>query len=257
VRTLVDSTQRQRDEQRRLAREVQLREVLVREVHHRIKNNLQGVNGVLRQFAEQHPETASPINQAISQVQSIAAIHGLQGRSLTGELLLAELVRAVAAGVQGLWHIPITVSIGSEVADCGLAQAEAVPMALVLNELLSNAVKHGGRFGAVRLQLQRAGRHETAIVHLRIVNGVGLDNPDASGASPPTGTACGLALVAALLPPAGARLRQQVRGRQFFSELELEPPVVIWRKSENGVESTAGAAPQQGMGSLNKEKLEA
>jgi hypothetical protein len=143
------------------------------------------------------------------------------------------------------------------VADCGLAQAEAVPMALVLNELLSNAVKHGGRFGAVRLQLQRAGRHEAAVVYLRIVNGVGLDNPDVAGGSPPTGTACGLALVAALLPPAGARLRQQVRGRQFFSELELEPPVVIWRKSENGVDSTVGAAQQQGMGSLNKEKLEA
>jgi PAS domain S-box-containing protein len=257
VRTLVDSTQRQRDEQRRLAREVQLREVLVREVHHRIKNNLQGVNGVLRQFAEQHPETASPINQAISQVQSIAAIHGLQGRSLAGELLLPELVRAVAAGVQGLWHIPITVSIGPEVANCGLAQAEAVPMALVLNELLSNAVKHGGCFGAVLLQLQRAGRHEAAVVHLRIVNGVGSDYPDAAGALPPIGTACGLELVAALLPPAGARLHQQVRGRQFFSELELEPPAVIWRKSENGVDSTAGATQQQGMGPINKEKLEA
>jgi hypothetical protein len=52
-------------------------------------------------------------------------------------------------------------------------------------------------------------------------------------------------------------LRQQVRERQFFSELELEAPALIWRKSENCVDSTAGAAPQQGMGPVNQEKLEA
>ncbi len=254
VRTVVDSTQRKRDEQRRLAREVQLREALVREVHHRIKNNLQGVTGVLRQFAEQHPETASPINQAISQVQGIAAIHGLQGRSLTGEILLPELVCAIAAGVQALWHIPIAVTVAPDVAECALAPAEAVPMALVLNELLSNAVKHGGNFGAVSLQLQSVGPNEANGVRLAIVNGMATDHLDAAAASITAATGCGLELVAALLPRAAARLRQHAQGREFVSELQLEPPVVVWRKTAAQVDVFA---PRHGQDTSHIKKVEA
>ena len=54
------------------------RDMLVREVHHRIKNNLQGVAGLLQQIAQRKPEVAGAISEVVSQVQAIAQVYGLQ-----------------------------------------------------------------------------------------------------------------------------------------------------------------------------------
>ncbi len=229
VRILIDTTHLKLQEQQRLQKEAQLREALVREVHHRIKNNLQGVTGVLRQFAQRHPEIAMPINQAIGQVQSIAAIHGLQGRTLQGEVVLPDLVRAVAAGVQSLWHIPIVLELAQDVRECLVAQPDAVPLALVLNELLSNSVKHSGDGGDVRVSLRRADQEQPNEQRVRLTIANTLDStadvpPAVSGAP-----SSGLELVAALLPPRGAQLQQQIEGQFFISTLELEPPAMAWK----------------------------
>jgi two-component sensor histidine kinase len=53
-----DVTEQRAAEQARLQAAIAQREVLVREVHHRIKNNLQGVAGLLQQNAARHPEVA-------------------------------------------------------------------------------------------------------------------------------------------------------------------------------------------------------
>ncbi len=230
VRTLIDTTHRKLQEQQRLEREAQLRDTLVREVHHRIKNNLQGVTGVLRQSAQKYPESTDPINQAIAQVQSIAVIHGLQGRHVSGEILLQELVRAVAAGVQAIWHIDIAVDVGADFGDCLVAQTESVPLALVLNELLSNAVKHGGTQADVHVSLQKVAATSQLAGWARITLVNATDKalvPERSALSSRLST--GLELVAALLPPRGARLQQQAREGLFVSTLELEIPVIAWK----------------------------
>ena len=59
-------------EQERLARAIHQRDVLVREVHHRIKNNLQGVAGLLRQKIRKFPAVAPGIEEAIVQLQAVA-----------------------------------------------------------------------------------------------------------------------------------------------------------------------------------------
>lgn len=86
VVTHVDISRQKQREAKRLADEAAHRDTLVREVHHRIKNNLQGIPGLLRQFAQHHPEMADPIQQAIGQVQGISVIHGLQGRAVTSSV---------------------------------------------------------------------------------------------------------------------------------------------------------------------------
>jgi len=196
------------------------REVLVREIHHRIKNNLQGVTGLLRQFADNHPEIAEPINQTIGQVQSIAVIHGLQEHAPVGNVYLRELVDAVAAGVGALWQTPVAVEISPGWAPCSIDEAEAVPFALILNELISNAIKHGGRPGKIRIVLEQAQRAD--YVRLAIHN---------TGQLPPgfdfeRNTGTGLQLVKSLLPRAGARLSWECRDSTVITLLELEPPVV-------------------------------
>jgi Histidine kinase len=75
---------------------------LIREVHHRIKNNLQGVTGLLRLKANQHPELTSVIDQTIGQVHAVAVVHGLQGKVQDSEVVLCEMVPAIAKAVEAL-----------------------------------------------------------------------------------------------------------------------------------------------------------
>ena len=60
-----DVTERRQADRARLQAAITQREVLVKEVHHRIKNNLQGVAGLLQQHAERHPQVATTLGEAV------------------------------------------------------------------------------------------------------------------------------------------------------------------------------------------------
>lgn len=228
VVTHTDITHLKQQEAKRLADEAAHREALVREVHHRIKNNLQGITGMLRQFAESHPETADPINQAIGQVRSVAVIHGLQGRSSLRTVRLCELTSAIASDIESLWQAPIHVDIPPSWTPCVLAEPEAVPIALVLNELILNAVKHGGKaHGDIKIKLRKDSRPE--IIQISITN----TGPWHASASRSASAHSGLQLVEALLPRAGARLNWEQQGNQVQVLLELEPPVIELETKES------------------------
>ena len=196
------------------------RDTLIREIHHRIKNNLQGITGLLRQLADKHPETAESISQTIGQVQSIAAIHGLQEGVPAGNMQLRKLAEAVATGVGSLWQVPVTAEIPPDLAAYTIDEAEAVPLALILNELLSNAIKHGGRLGQIKIALTPGQRPGS--IQLTIHN-PGQRLPDFNSGS---NSGAGLQLVKSLMPKAGASLSWQQQDNTVLTLLELEPPVI-------------------------------
>jgi PAS domain S-box-containing protein len=223
IGTVQDITERKLAElELQKARESVHRDLLVREVHHRIKNNLQGITGVLRRHADTHPELAEPLNQAIGQVHSVAIIHGLQGRTGMSRVRLCELMSAVVAGAESLWSKSITIDIPSNWVACTIVESEAVPMALILNELIANALKHGGLNGDVDIRL----RHEPneSSIRLTICNpglvpaGFGLHDLKQLGT--------GLQLVASLMPQTGARLYWENRQEKVITFFELDKPVI-------------------------------
>ena len=221
VSTLADRHDSQQQEAQRLAAEITHRDALVREVHHRIKNNLQGISGVLRQFARNHPQTTEPINQAISQVHSMAVLHGLQGRTSMDTVRLCELTSAIAGDIQSVWQTPVNVDIPSIWTPGIISEAEAVPIALILNELIVNAVKHGGKaHGHVSVALRKGARAEVIQVIIRNSGRVRA-NTDR-----PTEYHAGLQLVDSLMPRYGASLAQAQDDNQVITQLELEPPVL-------------------------------
>ena len=228
VATLTDSTKTKQREQQRLAEESSHRNALVREVHHRIKNNLQGVTGVLRNFAAQHPEFVVPMAGAISQVQSIAIIHGLQGRTSSTKVRLCELTSEIAANNESLWNTPILVDIPPNWIPCLIAETEAVPIALVLNELILNAIKHGDLVKGVNITL----RHEPqpCVVQVTITNPGRLPPDFNLSQVPVTGT--GLQLVSSLLPKKGANLSFENFGDIVSTRLELGPTTITLEKEE-------------------------
>jgi PAS domain S-box-containing protein len=227
VISFIDASVQQRQEEQRLLDEAIHRNVLVREVHHRIKNNLQGVIGVLRRSASKHPELAIPMKQAIGQVHSISVTYGLQGRSTNSPVSLDELVSAIARENQTLWQTPVLLDLRADRPSCVIPEDEAVPIALVLNELILNAVKHSGMAqGQVNITLQRGERQGTVQVSIRNAGQFPVNEHHGGTRH------SGLQLVAALMPRRGASILRMQRGDQVLTVLELEAPVVMAVPSE-------------------------
>lgn len=222
-----DITARVQADVQKLANERSLRNTLVREVHHRIKNNLQGMIGILSEFGRAHPEIKQVIKQVIGQVQSIAVIHGLQGQDNRSQVRLCELTQEVAKGVGALWFTHLAVGIPNAWERRAIAVEDAVPMALALNELMVNAVKHSHPSKSpVRVSLDHAdtnGAVQISIVnkgHCLITKGA-ID--DLGG--------IGLQLVQALLPRDGVKLSYSARDGLVHTELLVSPPVISFDES--------------------------
>jgi len=214
-----DVTEQRAAEQARFDAAVSQREMLVKEVHHRIKNNLQGVAGLLQQTAARRPEVAALISEAVGQVQAIAQVHGLQV-GVSGPLRIKPLVEAITASVQRTFGRPITVSVeGTPPHRFALPEAESIPIALTINELLTNAVKHSAS-GDVHCELSAAGDG------LRVaIRNAGRLREGFSLAQFPGGVS-GLGLVRALLPRRSATLTLSQQGDEVVTEVVLEPPSV-------------------------------
>jgi len=219
-----DLTERKRLEQLRIAEETAHRDTLVREVHHRIKNNLQGVAGLLQQIAQRKPEVAGAIDEVVGQVQAIAQVYGLQVGD-TGPLALARVLEAITVSVQRTFGRTIRYRIeGQGAKDWTLPEVEAIPIALTLNELLTNAIKHspGGDAaeevscaleadaGGVRIVISNRALLPKGFRLTRIPNGVS-----------------GLGLVRALLPRRNATLRIEQADQHVVARVDLREPLVV------------------------------
>lgn len=214
-----DVTEQRQAEQARLDAAIAQREMLVKEVHHRIKNNLQGVAGLLQQNAQRHPEAASAIAEAVGHVHAIAQVHGLQV-GMTGPLRVRGVIEAIAASVQRMFGRPIQVEVtGPAPHRFALTEADSIPIALTINELLTNAIKHNQQ-GEVRCRLEcgASGVLVSVANRARLPAGFSL-------AQVPSGIS-GLGLVRALLPRKGAAIHIDQRGEDVVASLRLEPPGV-------------------------------
>ena len=216
-----DVTERRAAEQQRLDEAVQQRDVLVREVHHRIKNNLQGVAGLLQQMASAKPEVSSALNEIAGQIQAIAQVHGLQ-IGIGGTLPVLGMAQGIFSNLGAMFGVEVRFESDSpELWRWGLPENEAVPIALVINELGTNAIKYraarelpiqvriDGTADGLVITIDNAGRLPPGFDFARVVSGVS-----------------GLSLIKALLPRRGARLRIEAIGPVVRASLDLAPPAI-------------------------------
>jgi len=218
---LRDVTARKHRETERVAALTRQRDVLVREVHHRIKNHLHGVAGLLQARIDDCPQMAAPLREAIVQVEAIAAVYGLHGAASENRIELDRIIALLAKGAAG----PVAVAYSQSGEERFLlGETDAVPLALVINELITNGIKH----------LQSPDSQRPVRVRLTSVDGgaaVEVCNgparlPAAFDFARQLNTGTGLELVATLLPPEGAQLTFRQRGDEVSAELRLLPPVL-------------------------------
>lgn len=215
----LDVTERKLAESERLTLLQGQRDALVQEVHHRIKNHLQGVVGLLQRSISGNPHLAESLRGVLAQVESIAGIHGLQSR-LRGQCLTFGQVAAMIAELT-----PGQVSVTGAGQDAELPSQEAVPFALSLNELVSNAFKHRQTDTAdrlVRLDLQLQDRK----LSIQVRTGPAT-LPTEFDFAAGIGLGTGLRLLRTLLPRDGAYLHYYQDQDEVVAELQLMPPLVI------------------------------
>lgn len=127
---------------------VHQKEVLLREVHHRVKNNLQLIASIMNMQIRQArtPEAKGLMKGLQDRVMSLATVHrGLyQTTGLTdirADELLADIVRQVVALGSGRGR---QIAVRTDFGGLSMTPDQAVPLALLLTEALSNVMKHAG-----------------------------------------------------------------------------------------------------------------
>lgn len=232
---VADITEGKLAQQRRHDEEAAQRALLVREMHHRIKNSLQGVTGMLCRFAERHPELGEVVAEAMGRVHSIALIHGLQGR--VGRVGLCELLASIVADARSLLQAPIRIDFSARAGrHAVVTENEAMPIALVLNELVFNAVKHRAGDGEVEVGLELDGSSGRATVTIFNCGRLAADGE----ARPAGGPGTGLGLVSALLPRLGASLMLDNVAEGVEVRLVLESPIITTFREASSDETGNG-----------------
>jgi two-component sensor histidine kinase len=129
---------------RQLNRLVLNKEAAVREVHHRVKNNLQTISSLLRLQARRsdEEETRIALGEAERRVRSIAVVHEVLSREPGEEVSFDEIVRSLVLLVEDtvLALHPVEINVNGGLGT--LSTDLATPLAVALAELLTNAVEH-------------------------------------------------------------------------------------------------------------------
>lgn len=225
ISCLSDITELKQREERRRAEVAEHRDSLVREVHHRIKNNLQSVAGLLQRELGRFAELNPRLETAISQVHAIAVVHGLQSANPDETVRLCDSVSNICRTVSDLSQRPVLFHIEHEhtaFTPVRIESSEAVPVALVLNELILNAVKHSPEAGyAPTVALSANG------ISARIEIRNAPQRPPGFDFDSGLGLGTGLRLVRSLLPSTGATLAfERDEAGLVVTRLMLGEPVV-------------------------------
>lgn len=199
------------------------KEALLKEVHHRVKNNMQVITSLLRLESSRidHPTTKTVLKDMQNRIQAMAALHEAIYRSNDfSRVDLGSYLRQLANQLgRSLVAVPGQISFHFDLHSVGLDLDQAVPCGLMVNELVSNALKHAfpnGRAGEVRIELKAKGPDE---VQLSVSdNGIGLPENFAARRS----DSLGLQLVSDLARQLGGRLHVGP-GPQALFEVTFSP----------------------------------
>jgi two-component system, sensor histidine kinase PdtaS len=150
-------------EERQKEQELRIKTALIQEIHHRVKNNLQTIASLLRLQARRtgSSEVGDVLRQTINRILSIAVVHEFLSYDDSNVIDVKEVcLRIVNEVSQGVLDPEKTIRFVVEGPDLPLPAQQATSCALIVNELLQNAVKHafaGRSEGRVVVQLRDLG----------------------------------------------------------------------------------------------------
>lgn len=158
------------------------KDMLVRELQHRVKNHTQMLMGMFREAGRkgESAELERFIETTLTRLHAIGTAESYMYRMLEWQGIDArELIPGLCQAIAASWPEHAAIAVAAD--DVELRNDQAVPLALILHELLANALRHGLKFGPGRVdvKLQREGPRASLTVE---DSGTGATIPEAERA---------------------------------------------------------------------------
>jgi two-component sensor histidine kinase len=186
-------------ELRRRDRLLLSKDATIREIHHRVKNNLQTISALLRLQARrlESPEAKAAVGESVRRIRTIALVHETLSREPGEDVAFVEIVRPLLRLVEESLQSPDRPVHFTLRGDGGHLPAQtATPLSVVLTELLQNSVDHGFPVGSgggnVAVELATS---STELLVSVVDDGVGI----ADGFDLESATGLGLSIVRTLV----------------------------------------------------------
>lgn len=173
----VDITERKKAE-RDLVESLKEKEVLLKEIHHRVKNNLAIISALLelQSFKEEEESVRKALSDSLLRIKTMALVHETlyQTENFSNLEFSYYVEKLVKLNVHAFESSGIEVSVDFDIDDIELNINQAVPSALIINELVSNSMKYafcGRKKGSIGVSAEQEGKRITFCVK---DDGVGL-----------------------------------------------------------------------------------
>jgi PAS domain S-box-containing protein len=167
-------------------RQLAEKEILLKEVHHRIKNNIASIEGLIRiqSNSSGSDEVKSALRESIARVESIRVLYEkLLASDDYQALSTKDYIESLVRSLIEVFPDHRSVKIETEIADLSLSSRKMVSMGIIINELITNIYKHafeGRDSGLVRMELSQSGGSVRLVIK---DDGIGIEEKPGASAS--------------------------------------------------------------------------
>ena len=224
------SEQKQREEE--LKASVREKQVLLQEIHHRVKNNLAVISGLLELQMNEHddPEYRGLVQDSQRRIQTMAIIHEkLYQSERLSQISMLLYMNDLIEQIGNSFNISRrNIEIETSIADVELSINQAIPFALAMNEIISNSLEHAFKGRDKGKLIVNLSYEDGQIRTLIKDNGVGMpeENTEKKGGS------LGMTLINALLTQVGAEWEIKVEDGVTYEITFPIGPIEVFTTAE-------------------------